>query len=236
MTRTARPALDDGRPTRAARVVVRAARGFTILEVAMALLLVGGLLAIAVPSIGALTGARLREATSTMQGLVRDTYARAALSGQPCRIVVDFDTHTYWVESSDGPATIAREKQSPDREGRALLFKLDERLEGTEDSDDPEDQEKRRLLSGPMWSQVDDTVGTPQKLPSDVRFHSLWAEHLDDRVRAGQAAVVFFPGGHAEAAHITLTDDDEGENTLTVVLFPLTGETSIEDTLPDVPL
>jgi hypothetical protein len=54
-------------------------------------------------------------------------------------------------------------------------------------------------------------------------------------VRAGQAAIVFFPGGHAEEAHITLTDDEAGDNTLTVVLEPLTGETSIHDQIPDVP-
>jgi general secretion pathway protein H len=202
----------------------------------MALLLVSGLLAIAVPSLNALTGARLRETTSTMQGLVRDTYARSALSGKPCRIVFDLESETYWVEESDGPATIAREKQSPDREGVGLLTILDERLEGTEDSDDPEDQEKRRLLTGPMWSQVDDTVGTPQKLPPDVTFYGVWAEHLDDRVRAGQAAIVFFPGGHAEEAHITLTDDDSADSSLTVVLEPLTGETFITADLPDVPL
>jgi type II secretory pathway pseudopilin PulG len=213
----------------------RRARAFTLLEVAMALLLVSGLLAIAVPSLDALTGARLRETTSTIQGLVRDTYARSALSGKPCRIVIDLDAHSYWVEESDGAATLTRAKQSPDRQGKGLLNFLDERLEGTEDSDDPEDQEKRRLLSGPVWSQVDDTVGTPQRLPPEVTFYGVWAEHLDDRVRGGQAAIVFFPGGHAEEAHITLTDDETGNNTLTVVLEPLTGETFIDDKIPDVP-
>jgi anthranilate synthase component 1 len=67
-------------------------------------------------------------------------------------------------------------------------------------------------------------------------------EPAEDRQWAGEAsrgrqvALYFFPGGHAQEAQITLSDDLEGERTLTIRTAPLTGETFVDREIPELPV
>ena len=90
-------------------------------------------------------------------------------------------------------------------------------------------------MSPPPFKPVEGEDGQPHKLPSDVRFKAIWAEHLDDKQTGGQVALYFFPGGFTEEALITLTDDEQGERTLTLVVSSLTGEVDVVDEEPRVP-
>jgi len=212
------------------------ARAFTLLEISIGLVLMGLLIAIAVPSLNAVSGTRLREATNVMAGAIRDTYARTALLGRSTRLVLDLDGHTWWVEETEGIARVTSIKQRADREGKVSLETKDERLEGVEaDTTDVKEQAKLSLLTGPSFRPVDGDWGQKQKLPADVRFRSAWIEHLADKVSGGQTALYFYPGGYTEEAIITLTDDDEGSRTLSLVVQPLTGEVFVEDEEPRVP-
>lgn len=200
------------------------------------------MMAVAVPSINALSGADLKKSTGMIQGLLRDTYARAAISGHTHRVVLDMEQSAYWVEVTEGGIVLPREKQEPTREGKAVLDQADERLERVDaDTKDAEDQEKLKLYSPPSFTPVpfpgerrDDEV-RPQRLPSDVRFKSVWADHLEKAALGGQVALYFFPGGYTQEAIITLTDDDAGERTLSLVTNPLTGEVYVDREEPEVP-
>ena len=188
-----------------------------------------------IPISHSFSGAYLRQTTSMLQGLCRDTYSRTAMSGNSHRIVFDLEAQTYWVERTEGGAVVKRQKIELTQEGAATLVIVDERLDGTEDSDDAEDQEKRRLYEPPSWEAVEGEEGRPTKLHPDIRFHSVWVDHLEDRARKGQAALHFFPGGFTQEAQVTFTDDDRGERTLTLSTNPLTGETYIDTEIPDLP-
>lgn len=218
-----------------------APRGFTLLEVGIAVGLAGLLLAVAIPSMNAVTAAELKETTGMLQGLMRDTYARAALSGNAHRVVLDMEQQAYWVEATEGGVVMPRTRIEPDRQGVVILDPRDERIEGLEDSTDDEDRAKVELYRNPTWQPVPfpgkdrlDEV-KPAKLPSDVRFHQIWADHLREPARGGQVAVHFFPGGYTQEAFITLTDDEEGERTLSLVTQPLTGEIWSQTEQPEVP-
>lgn len=220
----------------------RRARGFTLLEIGIALVILGLMLAVAVPSINAISGAELKKTTGMLQGLMRDTYARAALSGHTHRVVLDLEASSYWVEATEGGVVLKREKLSLTREGDAVLDKVDERIEDIEaDSKDEADQERLKLYRHPSWAPVpfpgQDRVDEvrPQRLPSEVRFKSVWVDHLEEAATGGQVAIHYFPGGYTQEAHITLTDDDEGARTFTLVTNPLTGEVYVEDTEPEIP-
>jgi type II secretory pathway pseudopilin PulG len=225
--------------------------GYTLLEIGIALLLVGVLVAVAVPTLNALTGAELKRSTGMLQGLMRDTYARAALSGNAHRIVFDLDMNTYWVEQTEGNAVMPRKLYELTNEGGAVLDVEDERLEDVEkDSKELDDQTKRALLSAPRWAPVpapsekDIDDPKPQKLPSAcdpdevdgcVRFKKVWADHLADPAFAGQVAVTFFPGGYAQEAHVTVTDEEDGERVYTLELQPLTAEVYVHQDEPHIP-
>jgi hypothetical protein len=171
-----------------------------------------------------------------MAGAVRDTYARTALLGRSTRLVVDLEQQAWWVEESAGVARVKPVKLLADRNGKVELDAQDERLEDIEEgTTDVKEQAKVQILTGPAFRPVEGEWGQPQKLPSDIRFKSVWMEHLDDKVAGGVAALYFFPGGHTEEALITLTDDENGEHTLTLEVAGLTGEVYLTDEEPRVP-
>jgi general secretion pathway protein H len=211
-------------------------RGFTLLEVSIALVLLGLMLGVAVPALSSLSGARLKENTGIMAGAIRDTYARTALSGRGSRLVMDFDKQSWWVEETEGVARLKPIKQVADKDGRVSLDAVDQRTEGIElDTTDVKEQTKLQLLSPPAFKPVEGEFGQPTKLPPDVRFKRVWIEHLEDFVAAGQVGLHFFPGGFTEEAIITLTDDEEGQRTLSLVVQSLTGEVFIEPDEPRIP-
>jgi general secretion pathway protein H len=210
-------------------------RGFTLLEVGIAIFLLALALGVVAPGFGALSGAEMKKTAGLLGGLLRDTYARAAISGRSYRVVFDLEEQTYRVEESQGTARVSRERQELDREGKAVLDKLDERVEDARDDRDEEAGEKIRLLSGPGFKPVEGEDGQPKKLPSDVRFKSVWVEHLEKEAAGGVVAVHFFPGGYGEQAILTLTDDEQGDRTISVVLSPLTGEVEVVTEEPRIP-
>ncbi len=201
----------------------RAVRGFTLLEIGIALVLLGLMIAVAVPSLNSLTGARLKESTNLIGGAIRDTYARTALLGRSTRLVMDLEQQAWWIEESEGVARVKSVKLSADRDGKVDLDPKDRRIEDIEeDTTDVKEQAKVQLLSGPAFKAVDGDFGAPQKLPTDVRFKNIWIEHLDDKVTHGVTALYFYPGGFTEEA-------------LTLVVQPLTGEVYVERDEPRVP-
>jgi prepilin-type N-terminal cleavage/methylation domain-containing protein len=211
-------------------------RGFTLIEVGIALLLLGLMIAIAVPSLNAVSGARLKESTNLIGGAIRDTYSRTALLGRSTRLVMDMDQQAWWIEESDGVARVKAVKIQADRDGKVKVDAKDERLEDIDEgTTDLKEQAKVSLLTGPGFKAVEGEFGAPQKLPPDVRFKNVWVEHLEDKAIHGVVALYFFPGGFAEEALITLTDDDLGENTMTLVVQPLTGEVFVEREEPRIP-
>jgi len=214
----------------------RGVAGFTIIEVGIALVLLGLLLGMALPAVNSLSGAYMKQTTGQLQGVFRDTYAKTALSGHSHRVVFDIEGSSWWIERTQGGVVMKREKFTLDPDGFAQLAPLDERTEGiTTDTDDIKEQTKLKLYEPPGWTPIDGVFGKPQKLHPDVRFHQVWVEHLDEAAQKGQVAVHFFPGGYVEEAHVTVTDDDMGEDSFTVVTFPLTGETRVEDEIPPIP-
>lgn len=214
-----------------------ARRGFTLLEISIGLVLMGLMVAVAVPSLNAVTGARLRESSNVLAGAIRDTFARTALLGRSTRLVLDMEQQAWWVEETEGVARVRSTKQEADRDGKVTIYTADERLEGVElDTRDAKEQAKLALLTGPTFTPVEGEWGQPHKLPAEVRFKSIWVEHLEDKVSGGVVGVYFYPGGYTEEALITLTDDEsDNGRTLTLAVQSLTGEVFIEDEEPRVP-
>lgn len=196
-------------------------RGFTVLEILIGLLLVALLLAIAIPTFRSLTRVQLKETANQMLGLVRDTYSKATLSNKAHRIVFDMDAGQYWVEVSNDQVRISEEDES-DEGGKLGIFQ-------------GEDKDKdQKYAKPPAFVPDEGEFGTKQKLPNGIRFWGFWADYMKERARSGEAALYFFPDGYTQTAQITLTDDEEGDHVLTLVVEPLTGEVVIENSEPEI--
>src|SRR5947208_15344403 len=94
---TSRFTAGRARPLPASRNM-RSARGMTLIEIGVALCIAGLMLAVAIPAIGAVTRAQLRQKSGQLAGGVRSLYGAAAIAGRTCRLVLDLDGNAYWAE------------------------------------------------------------------------------------------------------------------------------------------
>ncbi len=68
--------------------------GFTLLELMVVIVLVGFLIAIAIPTLRSLSGASIKNEVIRISGLASEVYAHAAISGITHRVNFDLDEPT----------------------------------------------------------------------------------------------------------------------------------------------
>jgi hypothetical protein len=96
----------------------RRAAGFTLIEMGVVIALFALVTAVAIPSVNALSGAKLRSTTAMVVGLTREAYARAAITGKVHRIVFDIDKGLFWLERTEESFVLPSEKIKADLQGR----------------------------------------------------------------------------------------------------------------------
>jgi len=79
-----------------ARHIGPRAQGVTLIEIMVALVLVGLIVVGAVSGLRSLAKSDLRESASHLAGAIRYVFDRASTSGRAHRLVFDFDTGKYW--------------------------------------------------------------------------------------------------------------------------------------------
>src|SRR5215470_10095246 len=99
----------------------RAHRGFTIIELMVAMAVAALLFAALILGLGALTGARARKAMGELGASARSLYDTAALTGNTCRLVLllprdDSAEFSYRAECASGPVTTAMDRDQEIRD------------------------------------------------------------------------------------------------------------------------
>ncbi|MBS2029043.1 MAG: type II secretion system protein [Deltaproteobacteria bacterium] len=204
--------------------------GLTLIELGIALLIVGLLFAAVVPSIEGVTGVRAREASSKLTGVIRYMYNESALSGKPCRMVFDLDAKAYWAECAQGHFVLnaEREKARDGAKDEDMIEKekLDRELEMSSSSGfnltDANEMkaEKERILKQAEFSEFTNDTVEKQALPKGVDI-GVWVDHQRERYTKGQAFLYFFPQGYTERAQIYVSS---GSTVYTLKVSPLTGK------------
>jgi general secretion pathway protein H len=217
---------------------MRRARGFTLIELSIALIIAAVLFAAVTVSVGALTGSRARASAGELAGVIRALFDTAALNGKTCRLVFDIaDPRTgeptrYRAECAAGNVTTSRDREallSEDSRSR------DERPAAGEEAGRPTDyrdanaqpnldellaQERGRVENAARFSGFSTEEIRPRELPSGVQV-GVWTRHQHERVTQGLAYLYFFPQGFTERAHVYLR---QGDNVWTLAVQPLTGK------------
>ena len=75
-------------------------RGFSLVELTVVLVVVGLATAIAIPSLSGVSFADLSSSSSKLAGLVRHTYAQAALTGQAQKMTFDLEANKVTVQAA----------------------------------------------------------------------------------------------------------------------------------------
>ncbi len=208
-------------------------RGFTLVELTIALAIVMLLVGVSIPVLDNVTRAELRAAASKTTGMVKATYDLAVLSGKPARLVFDFKQNSVTAEVASDRITIADKDSAKDAKSSAPK----------EDEEDEKATAKGRGLAAlaklagkeagsvargkraASWSRAPGTVAF--ELPSSVKISEVMAEHMSDAQREGKATIHFFPMGYCE--HALIHFEDSSQRVFAVEIEPLTGRTRISD-------
>ncbi len=180
------------------------ARGMTLLEIGIALAIVAGLIALAVPAISSVARVQLRQKSGQLAGGIRSIYGASAVAGRSCRLVMDLDASAYWSECAQGAVRLAADGERA--RGGAREASREEELLATvaQRGDAISDEERTRaeLARKSAFAPTNDIPRTA--LGGSVRFAAVWISHQPERYLAGKAFLYFWPSGLTETASIQL--------------------------------
>ena len=180
--------------------------GMTLIEIMVALVIVGILMSAAVIGVGALTGTKAKAAAAVLAGTIRSLYDTASLTGHTCRLSLCHarrkgwrQAFQYWAECASGNLTA-----SSDRDGqlhtdtlRALEAAKHKGAKIQPSGSSYQDimlQEKERVQNQARFAGFTSPEIKPQKIPNVAL--SVWTFHQKTAaVSTGLAYLYFFPQG-----------------------------------------
>jgi general secretion pathway protein H len=238
----------------------RAPRGFTLIELTVALTVAVMLFSALFLGLGALTGTRARKALGELGGAARSLYDTASLTGHTCRLVLllpkdDSAEFAYRAECANGNVTSAYDRDQEIRDATTKASDAARKAPRRGRDAPPVDPrapaagsygptgygsgttlldvlegEKDRVERAVSYSAFSSPEIEPRTM-SGVRV-SVWTSHQKTKVDSGLAYLYFFPQGYTERAMVTVR---QGRNVWTLQISPLTGKTSIVDGEPEIP-
>ncbi len=210
------------------------ARGMTLIEVMIALLIVAGLFALVMPSVQAMAGVKVKEEAGRLSGAIRYLYDHTAITGETCRLHFtlsgDKDNGGYAAECTKGPPRLAA-GQTDVRDGARDV--QDDSPFADRKPETDEEKFQAGIEQKAAWSQFATSTVQPVKLPENVHLVGVWTGRVTQTVTKGDAFLYFFPMGETQKAYVFLEDDDHHDYTLTVQ--GLTGRTIVHVGKLEVP-
>jgi len=180
--------------------------GFTLIELGLVLLILGVMLAIAIPRLGNRAYAQLSSETRKMALAFRYLRHAAILNGRSYRLMYDIDSRMYWAEVGEVDAPELDEEDEEEGFDEEQFFA------------DAEPQERfRRDTDGPLGIR---------KLPEPIGFSDINLPLVAGKLFEGIAYTTFYPDGYVDVSVVHL---DNGQDVFTLyVLNPITGQVFVE--------
>lgn len=191
----------------------RQQRGLTLLEVVITIGVLVLMMGVVVTSFGSLKSTELRTQTNKLAAAIRHTYNRAAANGLYMRLVVDISGDAYWVEASETPVFISKNKLKEGEEDEAKL-KAQEEAEKRAEEGLPPLPQRDRFQADPVIEKV--------SLEKGIKIVGVYTTSMEATFESGTAYVHFFPNGFVEPAMIYTSDGEDRTYTLTI--SPMTGK------------
>lgn len=176
-------------------------RGFTLVELLIALVVIGLLMGLVVGQVGKLLDREMKHAASRLGSTIRYLYNKAASDGVTFRLVLDMDEHKYWVESTAEQFALIKEEKE------FFAKKAEKKEQAT-------------------FSPQESYLLKPVNLPKGIYFKDVYAEHQIERLDTGQAFIHFFARGYVERSIINLRDSED-EVHFSLAVNPVTGAVKI---------
>ncbi|MGI6456167.1 MAG: pilus assembly FimT family protein [bacterium] len=177
-------------------------KGFTLIELTLAVMLLALLTAFSIPSFQSLyRRSEMQKIASEFNNVLRYAQQRAVMERIPVRVVIDVRENTYWVPVEE------------EAQGRRHYRSRSHRARDTRASR----RSSRRV------KEVQELRG---KLPKGFIFEFVYKVATDDEYKRGEAEFYFYPDGSADAGYFTvlrLAETEDEESRLFIRISPATG-------------
>jgi general secretion pathway protein H len=225
---------------------LRAQRGLTLIELVIAIAIAAVLFGAVVTGVGAITGARAKQAAGELAGTIRAVYDEAALTGRTCRIVFELPaandengsvayapqcaaSAVATLDNRDEEIRAANDRREED--GRSARQRRDVRLDNNPSLEDVLSSERTRVEQAAKFSGFEALEVGREEIPSSVRM-SVWVRGQREPVKSGVAYLYFHPQGYADRARVFI---QQGDNAWTIRVSPLTGKAQVIPGIEEVP-
>jgi prepilin-type N-terminal cleavage/methylation domain-containing protein len=192
--------------------------GLTLIELMVAMAIVGIIFAVAATSLRTAFNVDLKKSSARLASTLRYLSNKAVTEHKYLRMVYDIDGGTYRVEESGDPFVISRE----DEETKEKEKKEKAEKQKTANENEPPPPEEK-----PTFTEAEGPLVRSVKLPSGVKFKDISVSYLKDKKESGEIYTYFFPDGFATATLINLQNDSD-EDHYSIELFPLSGMVRVE--------
>ena len=238
-------------------------RGFTIIELMIALVVAATLFAALILGLGAVTGARARKAMGELGGAARSLYDTAALTGNTCRLVLllprdDSAEFSYRAECASGPVTSAMDRDQEIRDAtKAAVEAYKQGKSGRGRAADPARDPRSAATApgsygsyGSSGSTLLDVLDSEKaRVEKAAAYSAFTTPEIQPRKMSGVRVSVWTSHQRAKItdglAYLYFFPQGyteraqvtvrQGNNVWTLLVSPLTGKTSIVDGEPEVP-
>jgi len=186
---------------------VRREKGITLIELLVALAIVGAVFAVAATGLRTALNTELKRSARELSSLARYLRTKAVLERKYLRLVLSLDNAEYWVEESSEPFIISPEAEE-------MVVKKEKKEEGEEEKEETEFQE------------VDELLAKRRRLGSGVLFKDLFVSYLPGKREQGEGRVYFFPDGFSTGATINLKNEED-EDFFSIEVLPFSSKVSV---------
>ena len=216
----------------------RSARGFTLIEIIVALAIAGGVLVTVLIAVNGLMGNPAKTEVMRFAGAIRYAYGEAAIRSHRYDIVMDLDAGSYSLACSEDNVLVIRELPGQSASQRAFGRNRD-RGDAFAQQDPNEQRALRRTRDG--------TAGDPRSIAAErqpdhisgcdsamiqtvafergVRIVRVRTSRSPDAIEDGTARIAIFPDGTMERAIIWL-ETEQGRK-FTLLTDEMTGRIEI---------
>jgi type II secretion system protein H len=186
--------------------------GFTLIEMIAVVTILGLLVALVAPNLGALSGVTLRSAADALAARLELARQRAVMTGIPHRVWIDLDGAAYRVEWFVTEAEALGDDAPPEPEPLDLRGQTPLPLEAPRGE-------------APAFRPLPGLLGRDELLQESLGFRGIetpagWTDE-------GEVAIEFAPDGTAEYGTVVL--DDETGRSLAVEVLPLAEAVRVGD-------
>ena len=203
-------------------------RGFTLVELLLAIALMAILGGVIVSSTSMMSGNRLRSAAGLMVTAVRLAVTRTNVTGHSIRLAFDLDEQRLVMEESAERMLRVRDKDGKEGAQAGADPASEAEKEATQYADGivkgPR-APRAKFTATPIGSGDDAQKG--RELGRSIHYRLVQTEHDSKPRTKGRAYLYFWPGGGTERAVVQLQKGD-GDEILSVLVSPLTGRAKIQ--------